>query len=148
MKMGSKRGAEVLDAPEDSPYEVETPRRRAARVSRKANYTPQEDPAPDDYADEYDEPAFKRQAGFKLKVRKGLPKSWIGRGLFALGLLILTGAFFAAFAAARSALLHDSRFVMTTSEDIQIVGNHNVTRAQVLSVRRSRLSGMGRRLGW
>ena len=133
--MGSKRGAGVLDAPEgESTYDVETPRRRAARVARKASYAPQEDLAPDDFADEYDEPAFKRQGGFKLKVRKGLPKSWIGRGLFAVGLLIVIGVFFATFAAARSVLLHDSRFVMTTSEDIQIVGNHNVTREAVLSV--------------
>lgn len=137
--MGSKRGAGpgggVLDAPEDdSTYEVETPRRRAARVARKASYARQEDPVPDDYADEYEEPAFKRQGGLKLKVRKGLPRSWIGRGLFVLGLLIVMGAFLGAFAAARSALLHDSRFVMTTSEDIQIVGNHNVTREAVLSV--------------
>jgi cell division protein FtsQ len=139
MKMGSKRGAGVLDAPEgESTNEVETPRRRAARLARKASYVPQEDPVPDDYADEYEEPAFRRQGGskggFRLRVRKGLPKSWIGRGLFALGLLVMIGALFAVFAAARSALLHDSRFVMTTSEDIQIVGNHNVTRQEVLSV--------------
>ncbi|HEV2579059.1 MAG TPA: FtsQ-type POTRA domain-containing protein [Acidobacteriaceae bacterium] len=133
--MGSKRGAGVLDAPEEeSTYEVETPRRRAARVARKSSYAPQEGPAPDDYADEYDEPAFKRQGGLKLKVRRGLPKSWIGRGLFAVGLLMVLGVFFATFAAARSALLHDSHFVMTTSEDVQIVGNHNVTREMVLSV--------------
>jgi cell division protein FtsQ len=41
---------------------------------------------------------------------------------------------FAGLAGLRSALLHDSRFVMTTSSDVQIVGNHNVTRADVLSV--------------
>ncbi len=134
--MGSKRGAGgVLDAPEEgSTYEVEAPRRRAARLARKASYTPQEEMVPDDYADEYEEPAYKRQGGLKLKIRKGLPKSWIGRGLFALGLLIVVGAFFGTFAAGRSALLHDTRFLMTTSEDIQIVGNHNVTREQVLGV--------------
>ncbi len=54
--------------------------------------------------------------------------------MFALGFLAVVGVIFAGLAGLRSALLHDSRFVMTTSEDVQIVGNHNVTRAAVLSV--------------
>ncbi|HEY4008675.1 MAG TPA: FtsQ-type POTRA domain-containing protein [Acidobacteriaceae bacterium] len=137
--MGSKRAA-VLEAPdEDSTYGVGTPRRRASRAEsrtmRKASYTVPEDDAIDDYADEYEEPAFQRQrGGFKLKVRKGIPKSWVGRGLFALGLLAVAGVIFAGLAGLRSALLHDSRFVMTTSADVEITGNHNVTRADVLSV--------------
>ena len=131
--MGSKRGAAVLEAPEDdSTYEGGSSRRRA-KSSRKPSYEIPEDEDPD-YSDVYDEPAFKRQGSLKLKVRKGLPKSWIGRGLFALGFLAVVGVIFAGLAGLRSALLHDSRFVMTTSEDVQIVGNHNVTRAQVLSV--------------
>ena len=132
--MGSKRGAAVLDGPleDDSPYGVEAPRRRA---SRKASYNAPEDDDPNDYADAFEEPAFRRQRGaFRVKVRKGLPKSWMGRGLFALGFLAVVGAIFAGLAGLRSALLHDGRFVMTTSEDVQIVGNHNVTRAAVLSV--------------
>lgn len=138
MRMGSKRGAAVgagvLEAPEEeSTFEVETPRRRASRAARKAS-TVHAEPEMDGYPDLYDEPAFKRQGALKLKVRKGLPKSWIGRSLFALGFFAVVGAFFGAFAAARSSLLHDSRFVMTMSEDVEIVGNHNVTRAQVLSV--------------
>jgi cell division protein FtsQ len=134
MKMGSKRGAAVLDGPleDDSPYGLEAPRRRA---SRKASYNAPEDDDPNDYADAFEEPAFRRQRGaFRVKVRKGLPKSWMGRGLFALGFLAVVGAIFAGLAGLRSALLHDGRFVMTTSEDVQIVGNHNVTRAAVLSV--------------
>ena len=133
--MGSKRGAVLETAEDDSPYGVETPRRRASGSSRKASYRFPEDDDPDDYADAFEEPAFKRQRGaFRVKVRKGLPKSWVGRGLFALGFLAVVGAIFAGLAGLRSALLHDSRFVMTTSSDVQIVGNHNVTRAQVLSV--------------
>lgn len=131
--MGSKRGAAVLEAPEDdSTWEAEAPRRRSSR--KASGYSAAEDDGPDDYADVYDEPAFKRQGSLKVKVRKGLPKSWWGRAGFALGFLVIVGAIFAALAGLRSALLHDSRFVMTTSEDVQIVGNHNVTRAQVLSV--------------
>jgi cell division protein FtsQ len=148
MKMGSKRGATagagVLEAPleDDSPYEAEAPRRRASRAAgspRKASYSIQEEEDPD-YADAFEEPAFRRQrgaaksAGFRLRVRKGLPKSWVGRGLFALGFLAVVGVILAGLAGLRSALLHDSRFVMTTSSDVRIVGNHNVTRAEVLSV--------------
>lgn len=132
--MGSKRGAAVLDGPleDDSTYEGGSSRRR--RPSRKASYEIPEDEVPD-YPDVYEEPAFRRQGGaFKVKVRKGLPKSWVGRGLFMLGFLAVVGVILAGLAGLRSALLHDGRFVMTTSEDVQVVGNHNVTRAQVLSV--------------
>lgn len=132
--MGSKRGAAVLEAPleDDSTYEGGSSRRRP-KSSRKPSYEIPEDEDPD-YSDVYEEPAFKRQGSLKLKVRKGLPKSWVGRGLFALGFLAVVGVILAGLAGLRSALLHDSRFVMTTSEDVQIVGNHNVTRAEVLSV--------------
>ena len=143
--MGSKRGATagagVLDGPleDDSTYGVGALRRRSSRAPRKASYEIPEDDDPDGYGDVYQEPAFKRQGGsskggFRLRVRKGLPKSWVGRVLFALGFLAVVGVTLAGLAGLRSALLHDSRFVMTTSEDVQIVGNHNVTRAQVLSV--------------
>ena len=144
--MGSKRGATasagVLEAPleDDSAWEGGSTRRRSSRSQRKASgYSAAEDDRPDDYSDVYEEPAFKRQGGsskggFRLRVRKGLPKSWIGRGLFMLGFLAVGGVILAGLAGLRSALLHDSRFVMTTSSDVQIVGNHNVTRAQVLSV--------------
>ena len=139
--MGSKRGAAtgtgVLDAPEedDSPYGAGSSRRRPARATRKASYRVPEDDDLDDFADVFDEPAFKRQRGaLKVNVRKGLPKSWVGRGLFALGFLAVVGVIFAGLAGLRSALLHDSRFVLPGSENIQIVGNQNVTRAEVLSV--------------
>jgi cell division protein FtsQ len=140
MKMGSKRGATagagVLEAPteDDSPYDGEPSRRRTSRSARKPSYEVPEDEDPD-YSDVFDQPAFRRQGGsFKLKVRKGLPKSWWGRVGFALGFLAVVGVIFAGLAGLRSALLHDSRFVMTTSEDVQIFGNHNIARAQVLSV--------------
>jgi len=141
MKMGSKRGAAVAEAPledDDSTYAGGSSRRRSSRSQRKASYEIPEDENPD-YSEVYEEPAFRRQGGtakggFRLRVRKGLPKSWVGRGLFMLGFLAVVGVILAGLAGLRSALLHDSRFVMTTSSDVEITGNHNVTRAAVLSV--------------
>lgn len=134
--MGSKRGAAtgagVLEAQEDdSTYGVEPrTRRRPSRLSMPA--APLDDEAE---ADPYDEPAFQRQKGaFSLRVRRGLPKSWRGRLLFGAGVLAVIGILCAGMAGLRSALLHDSRFVITTSSDIQVSGNDHVTRAEVLSV--------------
>jgi cell division protein FtsQ len=132
MKIGSKRGAAagagVLEAPEDdSPYEAETRRRPSRRSAAAAEE--------DDDLERYDEPAFQRQTGaYRVRMRRGLPKSWVGRGMFAAGVVAVVGVLFAGAAGLRSALLHDSRFVITTSSDIQIAGNDNVTRAAVLRV--------------
>jgi cell division protein FtsQ len=134
--MGSKRGAAtgvgVLEAPEDEfPYEVDASSRRSARRAalRRMPEQAEED------TDPYEEPAFRRQqSGYKLRMRKGLPKSWVGRAVFAGGVLAVMGVVLAGLAGLRSALLHDSRFVVATSSDIQISGNEHVTRAEVLSV--------------
>jgi cell division protein FtsQ len=53
---------------------------------------------------------------------------WGSAAVLALGLLV-TAAY-----TVRYYLLHDERFVVTTSADIQIGGNEHLTRAQVLSV--------------
>jgi cell division protein FtsQ len=143
MKMGSKRGAAVLEAPEDdTPYEAEAPNRRSARGAAHErrrderggfrDKTRDEDFGGEDY---YDEPAFRRQqSGYRLRVRRGLPKSWAGRIAFLVGVLAVIGVVWAGLAEMRSAFLHDSRFVIASSEDIQISGNEHVTRAEVLSV--------------
>ena len=133
--MGSKRGAAVgagvLDAPkDDSTYAMESPRRRSSRAAQEASY-----PEPDEDSDVYDVPAFRRQGtGYTVRLRPGLPKSWMGRAAFAAGLLAAVAALGAGLAGLRHAVLHDSRFVVTTSSDIQITGNEHITRGQLLSV--------------
>jgi cell division protein FtsQ len=140
--MGSKRGAAastgVLDAlEEDSTYGVERSGRASERrAERGSGRRPSRAFAEESYdADPYEEPAFRRQKGsYAVKVRPGLPKSWVGRALFAAGLIAVLCLIFAGLAGLRSVLLHDSRFVIDTSSNIQIGGNQNVTRAQVLTV--------------
>ena len=131
--MGSKRGAAVgagvLEAPEDDSIpDMESPRRRRVRMSS---------PEPDeiDSNDMYDEPAFRRQGRtYTFRMKPGLPKSWWGRCAFAAGVLAVVGVALAGVAEMRRALLHDSRFVIATSSDIQITGNKSLSRSQVLSV--------------
>jgi cell division protein FtsQ len=65
---------------------------------------------------------------------QGLPRSLGGRivaGCVAFGIV---GAVAVAIAGVRFYLLHDERFLVSTSADIQIAGNAHLTRAQVLSV--------------
>ncbi|HEY5382722.1 MAG TPA: FtsQ-type POTRA domain-containing protein [Acidobacteriaceae bacterium] len=132
--MGSKRGAAVLDAPEDEfTSEVDPPRRGSGR--RPSMRRPSELRDEIDDNDFYDQPAFQRQRGaYKLRVRGGLPKSWVGRIAFAGGVAAIVAVLLAGIAELRSAVLHDSRFVVATSSDVQISGNEHVTRPEVLSV--------------
>ena len=134
MKMGSKRGAAVLDAPEDEfTSEVDPPRRGSGR--RPSMRRPSELRDEIDDNDFYDQPAFQRQRGaYKLRVRGGLPKSWVGRIAFAGGVAAIVAVLLAGIAELRSAVMHDSRFVVATSSDVQISGNEHVTRPEVLSV--------------
>lgn len=129
--MGSKRGSAVLDAPKDeSSFEMESPRRR--RSSRVPS-----SPVPDEMVepDVFDEPAFRRQGGaYTVRVKPGLPKSWVGRVAFAGGVLAVFAAIGLGLAGLRHAVLHDSRFVVTTSSDIQTAGNQHISRAALLSV--------------
>jgi cell division protein FtsQ len=57
-----------------------------------------------------------------------------GRILLGVVVVLVLGVIAFAVAGVRYYLLHDERFLMTTSADIQITGNEHLTRAQVLSV--------------
>jgi cell division protein FtsQ len=143
MKMGSKRGAAagagVLEALEDEfTSEAEPPRRGSGRrpMLRRASELRESRESRDDSDDDfYDQPAFQRQRGaYKLRVRRGLPKSWVGRIAFVGGVVAILAVLLVGVEELRSAVLHDSRFVVATSADIQISGNDHVTRPEVLSV--------------
>lgn len=149
--MGSKRGSgydsglgsAVLTAPEES-YASEAGMENGARGSRRG-------PAPAGAyqrgfgSDGYDEPAggsareqdeeYVPRRGNKLKLRfRGFPRSVGGRIVFGVVVFVLLGSVAVAIAGVRYYLMHDSRFVLGTSDDIQITGAEHLTRDQVLTV--------------
>ena len=154
--MGSKRGSgyesglgsAVLTAPEES-YASEADAVTGARGTRRG-------PAPagalqrgygkDGYgSDGYDEPGagssyaqdepeYVPQRG-KLRLRfRGLPRSVGGRIVLAVVVFAVLAAVAVAVAGVRYYLMHDARFVLATTDDIQITGAEHLTRDQVVSV--------------
>jgi cell division protein FtsQ len=63
-----------------------------------------------------------------------LPRTTAGWVLWGSAVFLALGLVATAAYTVRYYLLHDERFVVTTSADIQITGNEHLTRAQVLSV--------------
>jgi cell division protein FtsQ len=72
--------------------------------------------------------------GTKWQSVRMLLRSVGGRILLGVLLVLVLGVIAVAVAGVRYFLLHDERFLMTTSSDIQITGNEHLTRAQILSV--------------
>jgi cell division protein FtsQ len=72
--------------------------------------------------------------GTKWQSVRMLLRSVGGRILLGVVLVLALGVVAVAVAGVRYFLLHDERFLMTTSSDIQITGNEHLTRAQILSV--------------
>jgi cell division protein FtsQ len=122
----------VLDAPEPQ-YASETARpvRGTAAPQRTMH---REFTDFDDELDEDDAPRRRRRSGVRVRVRGGLPKSAGGRIGVLVAVLVLLGLCGAAAMVARTAILHDERFVIPSSSAIEIQGNQHVTRAQLLSV--------------
>ncbi|MDE1177691.1 MAG: FtsQ-type POTRA domain-containing protein [Edaphobacter sp.] len=89
-----------------------------------------------DFDEEYDDSPVsrRRQAGVKLRVRGGMPKSWGGRLGVLAAVLVVVGLCAAAVMVAKAAILHDDRFVIPSSSSIEVEGNSHVTRAQLLSI--------------
>ncbi|MGA7158018.1 MAG: FtsQ-type POTRA domain-containing protein [Acidobacteriaceae bacterium] len=152
MKLGSKRGSgyssglgsAVLTAPEES-YASEPGVEAGARGARKG-------PAPAgayqrgfggggyqgleaERGAEHDEPEYVPRRGNRLKGRfYGIPRSVGGRIVFGVLVFVLLGGVAMAVGGARYYLMHDARFVLATSDDVQIVGAEHLTRDQVLTV--------------
>ena len=75
-----------------------------------------------------------RREQMRYKLRLGVPKTIAGRILVGTGALLIVGAILGIILGVRAMLLHDPRFTIATSSEIQIAGNQHLTRAQVLGV--------------
>ena len=151
--MGSKRGSgvesglgsAVLDAPEES-YASETEARGTRRGPAPAGALQRgfgsagydgdgyEEPGAGSVYGGLDEPEYvprRGRLGFRLS---GLPRSMSGRIVLGVAVFGLLGAVAVAIAGVRYYLMHDPRFVLASSDDIQIRGAEHLTRDQVLSV--------------
>lgn len=87
-----------------------------------------------DFEDEFDEEApRKRSSGVRVKLRGGLPRSRGGKIALAAIVLLFVGLCSALGMAARTAILHDERFLIPSSTAIETTGNTNVTRPQLVA---------------
>jgi cell division protein FtsQ len=90
-------------------------------------------PAEEIYDDSGDSSFLRAQT--RIRVRRGLvPQSLWGKILGGCALCIMLGAVIAGILVVRNFLLHDPRFLIDSSSDIQINGNSHVSRPQLLSI--------------
>jgi cell division protein FtsQ len=83
--------------------------------------------------DDEDEPFLRSSR--RVSVRRSiLPRSRWGRIGFAIGALVLIGGLASLAYAVRNFAAHDPRFRIDSSDNIQILGNSEVTQAELLSV--------------
>jgi cell division protein FtsQ len=92
-----------------------------------------------EYTDSYDsDPEFtpqSRRSAVRVSFRGGLvPKTLWGRIAAGAGFLFVVGAAIGSALWMRSFLLHDEHFIVPSSDSIQISGNSNLTRGQLLSI--------------
>jgi cell division protein FtsQ len=81
----------------------------------------------------YEKPYVARRGTYRMRLRM-LLRSVGGRIVLGLAGALLVAVLAVAAVGVRYFLLHDGRFLLGTSADIQIKGNEHLTRAQILSV--------------
>jgi cell division protein FtsQ len=137
MKAFSKRGSAVSQTPEEM-YAPELP--------WAATPPPMREPAPagalqrayagaySEPEEEFDEPAYVPVRG-KVRFRlRGVVRTVTGRIVLGVVVFAGLGAVVIAAVVTRNYLLHDPRFVIPASQQIETVGNVHLTRAELLSV--------------
>ena len=136
----AKRGSAVLDAPEER-YAPETdwPSREPAPAGMlqrgRMAADPNENPGSRSYNSAAEEEVYRpRRESLSYRLRLSVPRSLTGKIIITAVALLGLGAIAIGYLAARNALLHDDRFAVATSSEIQIVGNQRLNREQVLSV--------------
>jgi cell division protein FtsQ len=123
----------VLDAPEDV-FASELPPVRQPAPAGTLQRRAAAEPEPEDPYRLEDELYRPQRESLAYRLHLGIPKSAAGKLVASFAILFAFGGVAAAMVAARVRLLHDERFVIASSLEIQIVGNQHLTRGQVLSV--------------
>jgi cell division protein FtsQ len=133
MKAFSKRGSAVPTAPEES-YAPELPwavsRGPAPAGALQRAYAGSYSPADDEVEET---PYVPVRGKVRFRVR-GILRTVAGRIVFGVVAFVALGAVAIAAVVTRSFLLHDARFVIPASANIETVGNTHLTRAQMLNV--------------
>lgn len=135
----------MLEAPEEIYAQAPTSRRsRQPAPNPRRDFGPPRDfdqdfagSLPDTASDDGFDYRRQRNAGYRLRFRGRileLPKTLWGRIFGGIGFLFVAGCLTAGYFGLRSFFLHDSRFVIASSSEIQTTGNTHLTRAQLLSV--------------
>ncbi|MHB1020804.1 MAG: cell division protein FtsQ/DivIB [Acidobacteriaceae bacterium] len=135
--MNSRRATAVLDRdelaemPTDSYRPTSPASRRVVRPNLDASVV--EFPV-DDLSEESENKEFLRSSR-RVPVRRSLiPQTRFGRIAMALGVVLTLGLLGGGAWAVRNFLLHDPRFLIASSDAIQIQGNSNVTRPELLNI--------------
>lgn len=111
-----------------------TPKLRPATARESSTAPAPRYQPPAQSGDQSDEDAFLR-ARRRVPVRKVLfPNTRLGQIALAVGVLLALAALIALTFAARNMLKHDPRFRIDSSDSIQILGNSEVTRSELLAV--------------
>ena len=80
------------------------------------------------------EPYIPQRGSYGLRVRGGMPRSVAGRVLLGAGAFAVLAGLLLTAAGVRRFLLHDERFLISSSSGIAIEGNEHISRAEVLGV--------------
>lgn len=125
----------MLETPErEYAPEFSAPRRTSVAPKRKLRRDFTDDFA-DDFSDDDDTPPVgRRRAGTRVRVRGGLPKTTGGWIAAVVAVLVVVGVGVGTLLMVRDMLMHDDRFVIPTSDEIEIKGNSHLTKAQLLSI--------------
>ncbi len=134
-KRGSTAPTEVLSAPRES-FVPETSWRGRGPAPAGSLHRASAGNYPDDLDDvpaAGERPYVPRRGSLRGRfdaLRRSLP----GRIVLGVSVLLVFTAAVVGVTAARYSVLHDPRFVLSTSDDISVEGNAHLTRDQVLSV--------------
>lgn len=132
-------GSAVLDAPEEThapEWERSTPwpgGGPAPAGALQRGFGGPQDEAAESHHESYEEEYIPRRGGARAGLR-GLSRSVGGRVLLGSAVALVLGMLALVVAGARSFLLHDDRFMIASSSQIEMEGNVHLTRDELLSV--------------